>query len=146
FAHVHFPACSEARDRIIRMGERPEDVYLVGCPRMDLVGEVMARDGDAPPPDVFGEGVGGRFDLTKPFLMVSQHPVTTEYGEGERQITATLQAVQDVGVPAVVFWPNADAGSDDIARGIRKFREHQDDSRMHFLKNVPTEVYIRLMM
>lgn len=146
FAHIHFPACSEARDRIVRMGERPEDVYLVGCPRMDLVGEVMARENGAPPPDVFGEGVGGRFDLTQPFVMVSQHPVTTEYGEGERQITATLQAVRDVGVPAIVFWPNADAGSEDIARGIRKLRERHDDAQMHFLKNVSTEVYIRLMM
>src|SRR5437870_7726158 len=41
FAHIHFPACSEARDRIIRMGERAEDVYLVGCPRIDLVAELM---------------------------------------------------------------------------------------------------------
>jgi UDP-hydrolysing UDP-N-acetyl-D-glucosamine 2-epimerase len=146
FAHIHFPACAEARDRIIRLGERPEDVYLVGCPRMDLVREVMEQDRNGLDPDVFAEGVGGRFDLNQPFVMVSQHPVTTEYGEGERQITETLAAVQAVGLPAIVFWPNADAGSDDIARGIRKFREHRDDLRMHFFKNLPAETYIRLML
>jgi UDP-hydrolysing UDP-N-acetyl-D-glucosamine 2-epimerase len=37
FAHIHFPACTQARERIIRLGERPEDVYMVGCPRIDLV-------------------------------------------------------------------------------------------------------------
>lgn len=146
FAHIHFPACAEARDRIIKMGERPEDVYLVGCPRMDLVLEVMERQRNGLDPDLFAEGVGGRFDLNQPFLMVSQHPVTTEYGEGERQINETLFAVHDVGLPAMVFWPNADAGSDDVARGIRKFREHHDDSRMHFFKNLPIETYVRLMM
>lgn len=113
---------------------------------MDLVLEMMERDRNGLDPDLFAEGVGGRFDLNEPFLMVSQHPVTTEYGEGESQINETLYAVQDVGLPAMVFWPNADAGSDDIARGMRKFREHHDDSRMHFFKNLPIETYIRLMM
>ena len=146
FAHIHFPACAEARDRIIKMGERPEDVFLVGCPRMDLVREVIEQDRNGLGPEVFAEGVGGSFDLNRPFVMVSQHPVTTEYGEGERQITETLHAVQEVGLPGIVFWPNADAGSDDIARGIRKFRERCDDLRMHFFKNLPAETYIRLLM
>jgi UDP-N-acetylglucosamine 2-epimerase len=71
--------------------------------------------------------------------------VTTEYGDGERQIAETLAAVGDVGLPAIVLWPNADAGAEHIARGIRKFREHGDDSRLHFFKNLPTNDYIRLM-
>ncbi|MFQ5943779.1 MAG: UDP-N-acetylglucosamine 2-epimerase [Anaerolineales bacterium] len=146
FAHIHFPACSEARDRIIKMGERPEDVYLVGCPRIDLVSEVMESDGHGLGPDLFAEGVGGSFDLSEPFILVSQHSVTTEYGDGERQISETLSAVESVDLPAIIFWPNADAGSDDIARGIRKFREHHDDSRLHFFKNLPTEDYVRVLM
>jgi UDP-N-acetylglucosamine 2-epimerase len=77
--------------------------------------------------------------------MISQHPVTTEYGEGERQITQTLLAAQDLGLPTFVFWPNADAGSEDVARGMRKFRENRDVSKMHFFKNLPVETYIQLM-
>jgi UDP-hydrolysing UDP-N-acetyl-D-glucosamine 2-epimerase len=145
FAHIHFPACSEARDRIIKLGERSEDVYLVGCPRIDLVAEMMERDRNGLGPDLFEQGVGGVFDLNEPFLLFSQHSVTTEYGEGERQIAETLKAVRRLGVPTIALWPNADAGSDDIARGIRKFREHCDDSKIHFFKNLPTDVYISLM-
>ena len=71
-------------------------------------------------------GVGGTFDLDEPFLLVSQHPVTTEYGEGEDQIRQTLEAVAASSeLPAIVLWPNADAGSEDIARGMRKLREHE---------------------
>jgi UDP-hydrolysing UDP-N-acetyl-D-glucosamine 2-epimerase len=145
FAHIHFPACSDARDRIIKLGERPQDVYLVGCPRIDLVAEVLEQDKNGLGPDLFAQGVGGTFDLNQPFVILSQHPVTTEYNEGERQIHETLAAIDQSGLPAVALWPNADAGSEHIARGMRKFREHSDDSRIHFFKNLPTSVYIALV-
>lgn len=146
FAHIHFPACTEARERIIRLGERPETVHMVGCPRIDLVAQVVQRDRDGLSPELFAEGVGGSFDLNQPFVMVSQHPVTTEYGEGDRQITDTLHAILDVGLPALVFWPNADAGSEDVARGIRRFRETHANAAFHFFKNLPAETYVRLML
>jgi UDP-hydrolysing UDP-N-acetyl-D-glucosamine 2-epimerase len=144
FAHMHFPACTDAADRIVRMGESPENVHVVGCPRMDLVAEVLARPSDGLS-ELFSLGVGGTFSLDEPFLIVAQHPVTTEYGDGKRQITETLAAVQELDVPAVVLWPNADAGSEHIAAGIRAWREHNDDSQLHFFKNLPTADYVRLM-
>jgi UDP-hydrolysing UDP-N-acetyl-D-glucosamine 2-epimerase len=144
FAHIHFPSSKEAAERIIRMGENPDTVHVVGCPRMDLVAETL-RDGRNGLSDLFATGVGGSFDLDRPFLLVSQHPVTTEYGDGEQQITETLKAVQELDLPAIMLWPNADAGSEDIARGIRKFREFEDDSKLHFFKNLPTGDYVRLM-
>jgi len=146
FAHVHFPACSQAAQRIIKMGERPEDVHLVGCPRIDQVAEILRQGPDGLIEQLFDKGVGARFSLEEPFLIVSQHPVTTEYGDGERQITETLMAVHRFGVPTIVIWPNADAGAEHIARGIRKFREHYDCSRFHFFKNLPFETYIKLMI
>src|ERR1051326_9579663 len=57
FAHVHFPACSDAAERIVRMGEDPETVHVVGCPRMDLVAEVLARPGGGLSA-IFAEGRG----------------------------------------------------------------------------------------
>ncbi len=143
-ANIHFPACGEAAERIIRMGEDPETVHMVGCPRMDLVEEMLAEP-ESGLEGLFAEGVGGTFDLDNPFLMVSQHPVTPEYGAGGRQVTETLMAVRELDLPAVVFWPNADAGADDVADGIRSFREHQDDAKLHFFKNLPTTHYLRLM-
>jgi UDP-hydrolysing UDP-N-acetyl-D-glucosamine 2-epimerase len=144
FAHIHFPASREAAERIIRLGEPPQSVFCVGCPRIDLVAEILRSHANGTD-DIFNLGVGSGIDLSEPFLIVSQHPVTTEYGEGERQITATLSAVRRSGLQAIVLWPNADAGSDDLARGIRKWREKGLGDKMHFFKNLPTETYIRLM-
>lgn len=143
-AHIHFPACQQARERIIRMGEDPEHVHLVGCPRMDTVTEILAENKPLND-DLLKMGVGGSFDLAKPFLLVSEHPITTEYGEGEQQMTETLMAIQKLGIPAIVLWPNADAGSEHVARAIRKFREHNDDSNFHFFKNLSSDDYIRLL-
>jgi len=144
FANVHFPASEDAAERIVRMGEDPETVHAVGCPRIDLAAEVLAQPSDGLG-DLLRFGVGGTFDLDSKFLLVSQHPVTTEYGHGERQITETLKSVQALDLPAIVLWPNADAGAEHVARGIRKFREHEDDSQLHFFKNLPADDYVRLM-
>ena len=145
-SHVHFPANQEAADRIIRLGEDPVSVHVVGCPRMDLVAEVTADGGAEMDAEwLEREGVGGHLTIDEPFLLVSQHPVTTEYGEAERQITATLQALQALAMPAIMLWPNVDAGSEDVARGMRKFRENYKLDFIRFYKNFPVETYLRLM-
>ena len=145
FAHIHFPVSEEARQRILKLGEREQHVHMVGCPRIDLVAEALKKPDKSIERRLFNLGVGESFDIRKPFVVMSQHPVTTEYGDGERQITATLEAVREIGIPAIVLWPNADAGSEDISRGIRKWREQRKDREMHFFKNLPTDDYIYLM-
>jgi len=129
------------------MGEDPETVHAVGCPRIDLVAEIAQNDGQLPERAWLEyEGVGGAANLDEPFLLVAQHPVTTEYGQGERQITETLLALHQLKIPTVMLWPNVDAGSEDIARGMRKFREHYRHAYIRFYKNFPIETYARLMM
>ena len=145
FAHVHFPASRDAAERIAKLGEREDMIFKVGCPRIDLVADVLNHDHEGVAQSIFDLGVGDKLDLSKPFALVSQHPVTTEYGEGEAQISTTLSAVRALKLPAIVLWPNADAGSEDIARGIRKLRERKLADNMHFFKNLPTDTYIRLM-
>lgn len=146
-AHLHFPANQRAAERIIRMGEDPSVVHAVGCPRIDLVAEIVENSGHLPKRSWLEyEGVGGEINLEKPFLLVSQHPITTEYGHGEQQITETLMALHQLKMPTIMLWPNADAGSEDIARGMRKFREHYLHDYVRFYKNFPVETYVRLMM
>jgi UDP-hydrolysing UDP-N-acetyl-D-glucosamine 2-epimerase len=145
-AHVHFPANRQAAERIIRLGEDPSTVHVVGCPRMDLVAEVTANGGAEIDTEwLEREGVGGHLTTDQPFLLVSQHPVTTEYGRAEQQITETLLALKELGMPALMLWPNVDAGSEDVARGMRKFRERHRLEFIRFYKNFPVETYLRLM-
>ena len=146
-AHLHFPANQAAADRIIRMGEPPETVHAVGCPRIDLVSEIAAGGDGIPHAEwLEREGVGAHIDVSKPFLLVSQHPVTSEYGQGKAQITRTLMALHELRMPTIMLWPNADAGSEDIATGMRAFREKYRPDYIRFHKNFPIETYVRLML
>jgi UDP-hydrolysing UDP-N-acetyl-D-glucosamine 2-epimerase len=145
FSHIHFPASNGARERIIKLGELSQHVHMVGCPRIDLIADILASSSKLNDDELFKTGVGNKFNLEEPFVLVSQHPVTTEYGVGEHQILKTLEAVKNLNLPAIVLWPNSDAGSDDISRGIRKWREKGLDKSMHFFKNLPISTYVKLM-
>ena len=145
FAHIHFPACNDAVERIIKLGELPESIHNVGCPRLDLVADIIDNLDDVDMSPIMTEGVGDKININNSFIILSQHPVTTEYGAGEQQILNSLRAIKDTGLPAIVLWPNGDAGSEDIARGMRKFREHEDNGNFHYFKNLPIDVYIKLM-
>ena len=97
-AHIHFPATELSRQRIIRMGENPEHVFMVGCPGTDVLLETDI--GDKP---------------VKPYILMLQHPVTTEYGEFGKQYMATWRAVNTIAIAnnfaIVSIRPNSDAGA-----------------------------------
>jgi UDP-hydrolysing UDP-N-acetyl-D-glucosamine 2-epimerase len=143
FSHIHFTASKDAYQRVIKMGENPKNVFQVGCPRIDLVKQVLKKKINLS--NIFESGVGEKFDINKPFLIVSQHPVTTEYKYANQQILETLKALNKTNLPAIVLWPNPDAGSEDIARGIRRWRELGLAKKMHFFKNIEIEKYIHLL-
>ncbi len=142
-ADLHFVATEKARERVIRMGEDPGRVFVTGCPSIDLAAEVSRRPANGFDPFAFG--VGPALDLSGPYLVVMQHPVTTEYAEARQQALETLYAVRDLGLPALWFWPNPDAGSDGTSKAIRWFREHESPSNIHFFRNFPPEPFLGLL-
>lgn len=142
-SHIHFPATQLSARRIIAMGEDPRYVFNVGCPGMDLAARTDLGTRHGALRRLSGDGA--QIDPDPPFLLVLQHPVTTEYGAGLEQMTATLHAVSLLGVQALVFWPNVDAGGAEMARGIHQFQEQGLAERCHFVRNVASDDFVRLM-
>lgn len=142
-SHIHFPATQRAHDYLLRMGEEADRVHLTGCPAMDLIPDLDLTL----PEDMFKRyaGVGADLEPTKPYLVVLQHPVTTEYGQGFAQISETLDAISRIRMQTVWLWPNVDAGSDDVSKGLRVFRERQQPDYLHFFRNFTPEDYLRLI-
>ena len=144
-ANLHLVSTAQARERVIRLGEEPDTVVLTGCPSIDIAAEVAASpDLDFDPFERYG-GVGPREDLSKGYLVVMQHPVTTEHDEARKQVDETLYAVRDAGLPVLWFWPNVDAGSDGTSKGIRVFREQEKPANFHFFRNMFPEDFLRLL-
>ncbi len=143
---LHLVSNERAAERVIRMGEAPEKVFVTGCPSIDIAAEVMREDASLnfDPFQRYG-GVGDTFDISQGYLVVMQHPVTTEFEAARRQVTETLYAIQAIGMPTFWFWPNVDAGADNTSRGIRSFREIEKPTNLHFFKNMLPEDFLRLI-
>lgn len=144
-ANVHFVATQKSADRVIQMGEDPRTVFVTGCCSIDLAASILEDPFLKFDPLIKYGGVGPRIDVTQGYVVVMQHPVTTEYEAARRQVTETLHAVRDLGLPTLWFWPNADAGSDGTSKGIRAFRENEQPANIHFFKNMEPEDFLQLL-
>src|SRR4051812_15003132 len=99
-AHLHFPSTELSRQRVLAMGENPRWVHNTGCPSIDLVAqtEIGTREDVLAGLDL--RGTGSPVDPGREYVVVMQHPVTTEFGASLEQINVTLDAVAEVGLHA----------------------------------------------
>ncbi len=112
FAHIHFPATEDARNRLIRLGENPEYIFNVGCPSIDTIVQT---------PEIDKKNLEKKFniDFSQPSILLIQHPVTTESDASRSQILTTIEAIKEMGIQALVALPNNDAGSSEIIDEIK---------------------------
>ena len=142
-SHLHFVTNDDAYRRVLMMGEDPRYVFNTGSLDVELASRVdtlVSND------RINSFGVGHMVDLSRPFLVVVQHPVTTER-DNKAHLEATLQAVATLGVQAIWFWPNPDAGTAEMAESLRHVREqHAELTRqMRFITNVPADEFVALL-
>lgn len=145
-SNLHFASTALAAKRIIRLGENPDTVFYTGCPSIDIAADVLKGNIDIFNPfDHYG-GVGAEFDVSGDFIVVLQHPVTTEYDDASEQVSRTLEAVSMLGINTFWFWPNIDAGSDSTSKMIRRYREDGRLSHVHLFRNLKPDDFLKLML
>jgi UDP-hydrolysing UDP-N-acetyl-D-glucosamine 2-epimerase len=142
-AHIHFVTNADAHRRVLAMGEDPEYVFNAGSLDVEWAAAVNT---DISTETLNRFGVGSQVDVARPFLMVIQHPVTTE-PDNRRHLEATFRALADLDIPVVWFWPNPDAGTGEMAETLRHFREHHETAieRMRFITDLPADQFIALL-
>ncbi|MDP2813944.1 MAG: UDP-N-acetylglucosamine 2-epimerase [Erysipelotrichaceae bacterium] len=135
-AHLHLPATRKSARRIIRMGEDPSWVHVVGAPGLEpiLSGTFTPR-----------EELVRKYRITpdKPLVLVVQHPVSAEVANAAGQMRATLEAVSDLPVQVLVVYPNADAGGRKMIVVIEEFSRKQ--GLVQAYKNLPHDDYLGLL-
>ena len=113
-SHIHLPATQESAQRIIKMGEIPEHVHVVGAPGLDQILET-----DFLSTDEISKCY--KIDVSTPVILVVLHPVTLDSGDPVFQMRQTLEAVCELGEQSIVIYPNADAGGRAMIEEIKKF-------------------------
>ncbi len=144
---LHFVSNNKAAERVLKLGEAQEKIFNCGCPSIDIAKNVFeSPELDYEPFIKYGGvGPGSEIDISKGYIVVMQHPVTTEFEQSREQILETLKAIESVNIPTLWFWPNIDAGSDAVSKGIREYREINRPDNIHFFRNMETDDFLRLL-
>jgi UDP-hydrolysing UDP-N-acetyl-D-glucosamine 2-epimerase len=124
-SHLHFVTHAEARDRVVRMGEAPERVHLVGNPGLDLLTRAAPMDLEALE-TALGRPLGARN------LLVTFHSVTTLPDRGLAECEALLAALAPIS--DVTLWitrPNSDPGGVAIKAALDVFAEGRANVSLH---------------
>jgi len=108
FSHFHFASNEDAAARLIKMGEKKENVFNVGCPSIDAILEIKND-----------EQILKKYNLKKDYFILIQHPVTTEIEQVETQIKETINALNKFNYQVLVILPNNDAGFSNIVRELK---------------------------
>ena len=147
-AHLHFVSNKDSYNRVIKLGENKKYVFNVGCPRNDLLKQIINKSKkESILQNIHMHGVGDmmKIDKNENFLIILQHPVTTEYDSSNKQIKKTFAALQKIDLKKIILWPNADAGYEQISSEIRKLREKNKLKNYRIIKNLPIEDYAILL-
>jgi UDP-hydrolysing UDP-N-acetyl-D-glucosamine 2-epimerase len=145
-ADIHLVASEAAKQRVIRMGEIEKKVFITGCPSIDIADMIVKSSGNVKfDPTQKYHGVGKLLNNREIYLIVMQHPVTTEQGMEVEQIIQTYEAIKDIPIQCYWFWPNIDAGSDMVSKQLRIIRENDAPKNIYFFKNLSPEDFIILL-
>ena len=114
-SHFHFVATDGARNRLIRMGEKAEHIYIVGAPGLDGI-QTSAKQSRA---KLFAELT---LDTQKPVALMVFHPVL-QNEDSLSHARLIIEQLMAKSVQIVALAPNSDAGSESIRRLLEEAAE-----------------------
>ena len=111
-AHLHLPATQASADRIIRMGEKPEHVHVVGSPAIDDLPSIEPM-----PQAEFT-------DLGSPKAIMLLHPTGRSVEAEEHAAANVLDALAALKITPLALTPNHDPGRAGVLRTINEHLGH----------------------
>ena len=136
-AHLHFVTTARSRDRVLRLGEEPWRIHVVGAPGLDrLVTE----------PEIAEAALWAElgFDPSGRFVVLIQHPIISTADRSGVLMEITLAARARIGIPVVVSYPNSDPGSQQIIDVIDAAARDRPDL-VHPYRNLPRHLFVNLL-
>jgi len=113
-ASIHLTSNRQSAERVMKMGEEPWRVHVVGSPVLDLI-----KEGRFTPPEEIGEKF--KLDLESPIILLLQHSVTWQVEEAEKQIRHTLRALDMFQLQTIAVYPCADPGYEKIVGALHEY-------------------------
>lgn len=135
-SHFHFTATEGHRERLVRMGELPEQIWATGGTGLDRLRDTA---------DVSDDALNQEFDIdvSKPFFLLIQHPSSLQSEESRKQeMAGILEGILTLGHPVFCSYPNFDPGNMAIRVAIDEAREKFSNLIVHH--NLPRDRFVAL--
>ena len=113
------------------MGENPKYIFTVGNTSLDGIKNMKSIN-----KKILSKKY--EIDLSKPFLIILQHTVTSEINYIQKNFLKTLNAVKELKIPSIFIFGNSDAGSKQISELIK-------NSEIKQYLTIPYDDYINLL-
>ena len=133
-AQIHFAATHDSLQRIKKLGERVDRIYLTGAPGLDMLDSNVL-----PLANLLSVlKLSGDRDL----IVVLFHPVSEEIEDAKVQMEHILESVSELDGDKVIVYPNADAGRGSIIEVINAYASGSD---FHVFGNLSRQVFVSLL-
>jgi UDP-hydrolysing UDP-N-acetyl-D-glucosamine 2-epimerase len=139
-AHVHFAATRDAGRRIVRLGEEPQRVHVVGAPGLDRLRELLAEAYGVPRPTGGSAATSGRTAL------VVYHAWGRPAAVERLAMSAVLDAVTSLGLRRVICYPNTDRGHRGVLAAIEAHRRKSQPADVQIHESLARDEYLRTLM
>ncbi len=135
FSLLHFTSTETYRKRVIQLGEAPERVFNVGSTGVDNALNLSLLTKNELSQQI-------NFDLSKPYFLVTFHPITLDSTPSENQFQNLLTALDNFkSYNLIITYPNADADGQKIIQLIDKYGQMQPE-RVKVVANLGTLRYL----
>ncbi|GFO55603.1 UDP-N-acetyl glucosamine 2-epimerase [Geomonas sp. Red276] len=133
-AHIHFVANDRARQRLLQMGEHPENIFIIGSPDLDLMTSAAL-----PALHAVKDHYEIGFDT---YGIFAYHPVTTSLHDLISNLQEISQALTASNKNFVAIYPNNDPGSELIIEELEALRANP---RFRVFPSVRFEAFLVLL-
>lgn len=133
-SHIHFVATEESAERLIRMGELDEHIWVTGAPGLDGIREEAS---------ISKKELSDRFGFCEndPIALLLFHPVPQNEKATLQEISIVTNTLQSMNFQVIALMPNSDSGADNIRAVLGRL----DSSRFKVVTHLPRKVFLSLL-
>ena len=135
-SHIHFVLLDDYKKRLQNLGEESWRIKVIGMPSLNkkniLKNKIKKK-----------QNILNKFTKTKPFMLLTFHPVTLEIDHTEMQIKSLIKAVKKSKINAIITYPNSDPKFNLIIKLFKK--NFLNSKKIMFVKSAGEEQYFNLM-
>lgn len=117
-AHFHFTSSKNSRNRLIKMGENPNNIFVTGAPGLDEIRNITLVDQQL----LFNKY---QLNQKKSYFLFLFHPVVQQIASIKKQIEIIMKVLIKNDQQILILLPNSDSGSSIIENIVKKYAERE---------------------